>query len=48
MYEFFFSYFEVKYINLMILLWILFMLLRLVFVCFFEVVDEGFKFDVED
>lgn len=48
MYEPFFSYFEAKRINLMILLWISFTLSRPAFARFFEVADEGLKFDVED
>lgn len=48
MYELFLSYFEAKHINLMILLWISFTLSRPAFARFFEVADEGLKFDVED
>lgn len=48
MYELFFSYFEAKHINLMILLWISSTLSRPAFARFFEVADEGLKFDVED
>lgn len=49
MYELFFSYFEAKkHIILMILLWISSTLSRPAFARFFEVTDEGLKFDVED